>query len=200
MKIRWNSRLASHLAVVVIVVTLLFLGWRMSPNAAWFPNLETEPLFESDQLPSLRGVIDQPEAEGPAKPAPVSPEDEPPGAAAEPAPAPEPAASQPEAAPAPAQPRPKPRDLEAEALYESWTRARRLLRQRDLAGAEQAYLNLTNRWPKHPDLAGELGNVYVLLGEKGSARIAFRRARKLLEPAGPSLQLESVKRWLERHP
>ena len=198
MKIRWNSRLASHLAVVIIVITLLFLGWRMSPNVTWFPNLETEPLFEPDQLPSLRDVIDQPEAEDPTKSIPVPPEEEQPVAAAEPAPTPEPAASQPEAVSA--QPQPKPRDLEAEALYESWTRARQLLRQRDLAGAEQAYLDLTNRWPKHPDLVGELGNVYVLLGEKSSARIAFRRARKLLEPMGPSLQLESVARWLERHP
>ena len=74
MKIRWNSRLASHLAVVIIVITLLFLGWRMSPNVTWFPDLETEPLFEPDQLPSLRGVIDQPEAEDPVKPSPVSPE------------------------------------------------------------------------------------------------------------------------------
>ena len=198
MKIRWNSRLASHLAVVIIVITLLFLGWRMSPNVTWFPDLETEPLFEPDQLPSLRDVIDQPEAEDPVGPALVSPKEEQPEAAAEPAQASEPAASQPEAVSS--QPQPKPRDLEAEALYESWTRARQLLRQRDLAGAEQAYLDLTNRWPKHPDLVGELGNVYVLLGEKSSARIAFRRARKLLEPMGPSLQLESVTRWLERHP
>ena len=61
------------------------------------------------------------------------------------------------------------------------------------------YLELTNRWPKHPDLVGELGNVYVLLGEKNSARTAFRRSQKLLEPMGPSLQLEAVTRWLERH-
>ena len=198
MKFRWNSRLASHLAVIIIVITLLFLGWRMSPNVTWFPNLETEPLFEPDQLPSLRDVIDQPEAENPAQPAPVSSEKEPPEAASEPAQASEPTASQPKAASA--QPQPKPRDLEAEALYESWTRARQLLRQRDLAGAEQAYLDLTNRWPKHPDLVGELGNVYVLLGEKSSARSAFRRTRRLLEPMGPSLQLEAVTRWLEHHP
>ena len=188
MKFRWNSRLASHLAVIIIVITLLFLGWRMAPNVSWFPSLETEPLFESDELPSLRDVINPPEAEDPAKPAPASPGEGPSEAAA-----PRPQA-------APARPEPKPRDLEAEALYQSWTRARQLLRQRDLAGAEQAYLALTNRWPKHPDLAGELGNVYVLLGEKSSARIAFRRAQKLLQPMGPSLQLEAVTRWLERHP
>ena len=198
MKLRWNSRLASHLAVVIIVVTLLFLGWRMSPDITWLPNLETEPLFEADELPSLRDVIDQPEAEDPVKPAPVSPEEKLPEAAAEPAQVQEPATPQPEAAPT--QPEPKPRDLEAETLYQSWTRARQLLRQRDLAGAEQAYLDLTNRWPKHPDLVGELGNVYILLGEKSSARIAFRRAQKLLQPMGPSLQLEAVTRWLERHP
>ena len=191
MKFRWNSRLASHLAVVVIVVTLLFLGWRMSPDVTWFPDLETEPLFEPDQLPSLRGVIDQPEAGDPVKPVPVSPGKESPGAATEPAQVLEPTASQPE---------PKQRDLEAEELYELWTRARQLLRQRDLDGAERAYLDLTNRWPKHPDLVGELGNVYVLLGEKSSARIAFRRAQKLLEPMGPSLQLEAVTRWLGRYP
>lgn len=191
MKFRWNSRLASHLAVVVIVITLLFLGWRMSPDVTWFPDLETEPLFNPDQLPSLRDVIDQPETEDPVKPVPVSPGKESPGAATEPAQVPEPAASQPE---------PKQRDLEAEELYELWTRARQLLRQRDLDGAERAYLDLTNRWPKHPDLVGELGNVYVLLGEKSSARIAFRRAQKLLEPMGPSLQLEAVTRWLGRYP
>lgn len=199
MKFRWNSRLASHLVVAVIVATLLLLGWRMSPNVAWFPDLETEPLFEPDQLPSLRNVIDRPQAEDPAEPAPVLSEEEPPEPAAEPAQARQPAASRPEAASAPP-PQPKPRDLEAEKLYELWTRARQLLRQRDLDGAERAYLDLTNRWTKHPDLYGELGNVYVLLGEKSSARIAFRRARKLLEPMGPSLQLEAVTRWLERHP
>ena len=198
MKIRWNSRLASHLAVVILVVTLLFLGWRMSPNAAWFPNLETQPLFEPDQLPSLRDTIDQPEAESLTGSAPVSPDKELPEAAPESAQSPEAVASQ--SGSASAQPQPKLRDLEAERLYELWTRARQLLRQRDLDGAEQAYLDLTNRWPEHPDLVGELGNVYVLLGEKNSARSAFRRAQKLLEPTGPSRQLEAVTRWLERHP
>lgn len=197
MKFRWNSRLASHLAVVVIVVTLLLLGWRMSPNVAWFPDLETEPLFEPEQLPSLRGVIDQPEEESGVKPVPAAPEEEEPDVPSEPVPAAEAEAPLPEVAPEP--PRPQPRDLEAERLYESWSRARQLLRQRDLAGAEQAYLELTNRWPKHPDLVGELGNVYVLLGEKNSARTAFRRAQKLLEPMGPSLQREAVTRWLEHH-
>ena len=196
MRFRWNSRLASHLAVAIIVIMLLLLGWRMSPNVTWFPNLKTEPLFEPDQLPSLRDAIDQPEVEDSAKPVPVPPEKEQPEAALaqEPAPA---APPQPQAAAT--QPQLKPRDLEAEMLYESWTRARQLLRQRDLDGAERAYLDLMNRWPEHPDLAGELGNVYVLLGEKSSARIAFKRAQKLLEPMGPSLQLEAVTRWLERH-
>ena len=191
MKFRWNSRLASHLAVVIIAVTLLFLGWRMSPDVTWLPNLETEPMFEPDQLPPLRDVIGQPDAEDPAELAPGFPDEESSEVAAKPAQAPEPMASQPP---------PRPRDLEAEKLYESWTRARQLLRQRDLDGAERAYLDLTDRWPKHPDLFGELGNVYVLLGEKGSAQSAFRRARKLLEPMGPSPQLGAVTRWLERHP
>ena len=197
MKIRWNSRLASHLAVVIIVITLLLLGWRMSPNVTWFPDLETEPLFEPEELPSLRDVIDQPEEENRTKPVPAAPQEEKPDAPSEPVQATEAEAPQPEVTPAP--PQPQPRDLEAERLYESWSRARQLLRQRDLAGAEQAYLELTNRWPKHPDLVGELGNVYVLLGEKNSAQTAFRRAQKLLEPMGPSLQLEAVTRWLERH-
>ncbi|MCY3852550.1 MAG: hypothetical protein OXG03_03100 [Gammaproteobacteria bacterium] len=197
MKLRWNSRLASHLAVVVIVITLLLLGWRMSPNVAWFPDLETEPLFEPDELPSLRDVIDQPEEESRVKPVPAAPQEEKPDVPSEPVQAAEAEALQPEVTPTP--PQPQLRDLEAERLYESWSRARQLLRQRDLAGAEQAYLELTNRWPKHPDLVGELGNVYVLLGEKNSARTAFRRAQKLLEPMGPSLQLEAVTRWLERH-
>lgn len=197
MKFGWNSRLASHLAVVIIVITLLLLGWRMSPNVTWFPDLETEPLFEPEELPSLRDVIDQPEEESGVKPVPAAPREEEPDVPSEPAQAAEAEAPQPEAAPEP--PQPQPRDLEAERLYESWSRARQLLRQRDLAGAEQAYLELTNRWPKHPDLVGELGNVYVLLGEKNSARTAFRRAQKLLEPTGPSLQREAVTRWLERH-
>lgn len=197
MKFRWNSRLASHLTAVIIVITLLLLGWRMSPNVTWFPNLETEPLFESEQLPSLRDVIDQPEEESGIKPVPASPQEEEPDAPSEPMQEAEAEIPSPEVAPTP--PQPQPRDLEAERLYESWSRARQLLRQRDLAGAEQAYLELTNRWPKHPDLVGELGNVYVLLGEKNSARTAFRRAQKLLESMGPSLQLEAVTRWLERH-
>ena len=197
MKSRWNSRLASHLAVAIIVITLLFLGWRMSPDVAWFPNLETEPLFEADELPPLRDVIDRLEVEDPAKPVRVSPEEERSEAAAGSAQTREPAILLWEI---PVQPPPMPRDLEEEVLYQSWTRARQLLRQRDLAGAEQAYLDLAKRWPKHPDVVGELGNVYVLLGEKSSARIAFGRARKLLQPMGPSLQLKAVTRWLERHP
>ena len=187
MKFRWNSRLASHLAAVVIVITLLLLAWRMSPDISWLPDLETQPLFDSDQLPSLLDVIDQPEEESRE----TAPREEEPDASAEPAPESQAARPQ-EIAP--------PRDLEAERLYESWSRARQLLRQRDLAGAEQAYLELTSRWPGHPDLAGELGNVYVLLQEEAPARAAFSRARKLLEPMGPSLQLEAVTRWLERHP
>ena len=198
MKFRWDSRLASHLAVGFIVLMLLLLGWRMSPDVAWFPNLETEPLFEASELPSLRGVIDSSEAEDSAKPFVVSSGEQPPATAARPAPVQESAPSQPETTPA--QTEPELRDLEAETLYQSWARARQLLRQRDLAGAEQAYLDLTKRWPRHPDLAGELGNVYVLLGEKNSARIAFRRAQKLLQPMGPSLQLEAVTHWLERQP
>lgn len=197
MKFCWDSRLASHLAVLIIVITLLLLGWRMSPNVTWFPNLETDPLFEPDQLPSLRDVIDRPEEESRVKPAPPLLQAEEPGVSSEPVPEAGAETSRPEGVPEPSPP--QLRDLEAERLYESWSRARQLLRQRDLAGAEQAYLELMNRWPKHPDLAGELGNVYVLLGEKNSARAAFRRAQKLLEPMGPSLQLEAVTRWLERH-
>ncbi len=190
MRIRWSSRVASHLLVVAIVATLLFLGWRMSPDASWVPGLKTEPLFEADQLPSLRGVINQPEVEVTEPVKPVSgPEESRKEADSGPAPAPTPERVQ-----APA------RDHEAEALYESWSRARKLLRQRDLAGAERAYRDLTERWPKHPDLLGELGNVYVLLGEKEAARVAFRRAQGLLRPMGSSPQLDAVTRWLERYP
>ncbi len=195
MRFRWNSRLASHLAAVIIVITLLLLGWRMSPDVTGLPNLEMEPLFEPGQLPSLRGVINPPEGPGGEEAVPASSEK------GEPA-IPQAPAGETETAPPKVDPAPPPApqsDLEAEQLYESWSRARQLLRQRDLAGAEQAYLELANRWPKHPDLAGELGNVYVLLGEKDSARAAFRRAQRLLEPLGPSLPLEAVTRWLERH-
>ena len=192
MKIRWNSRFASHLVAATLVIMLLLLGWRMSPNVAWFPSVDTEPLFEPEELPSLRGVISQPDAEESAKTLSSPLEVEPPVVAPEPAPVVGPVA--------PPQIQPEPRDLEAERLYESWARARQLLRQRDLDGAEQAYRDLTRRWPKHPDLAGELGNVYVLLGERKSAQVVFSRAQELLRPMGPSMQLEAVTRWLERHP
>ena len=192
MKIRWNSRFASHLVAATLVIMLLLLGWRMSPNVAWFPSVDTEPLFEPEELPSLRGVISPPDAEEPAKTLSSPFEVEPPAVASEPAPVIGPVELP--------QIQPEPRDLEAERLYESWIRARQLLRQRDLDGAEQAYRDLTRRWPKHPDLAGELGNVYVVLGERKSAQIVFSRAQELLRPMGPSLQLEAVTRWLERHP
>ena len=96
-----------------------------------------------------------------------------------------------------------PRETVSSALDKSWpvdlkdeARARRLLRQRDLAGAERAYRALTRRWPGHPDLHGELGNVYVFLDRRAEARAAFERARGLLRPLGPSLPLRAVERWL----
>ena len=151
MKFRWNSRLASHLAAVIIVITLLLLGWRMSPNVTWFPDLETEPLFEPEELPSLRDVIDQPEEESGVKPVPAAPQEEEPDVPSAPVEAASAEAPQPEVVPEP--PQPQPRDLEAERLYESWSRARQRLHT---AGGEEFG---SDRVPASPETAGADGSV-----------------------------------------
>ncbi len=170
---RRGARLVSHLLLLALALAVGALLLRVEPGADGLPGLRTEPMFEADELPPLRGTWREGEAASPAEPAPP-----PPGRAA-----PEPA---PPALPA----------ADAAALYADWARARRLLRQRDLAGAERAYRALTRRWPGHPDLHGELGNVYVFLDRRAEARAAFERARGLLRPLGPSLPLRAVERWL----
>ena len=193
MNLRKNSRLASHLSAVLIVAMLLLLGWRISLNEDWLPSLGTEPLFEKEQVPSLHGVINQPNEEkvpGISLPSSAEKNVEV---------VPKVSQAKESASLSESLPRSAPRDTEAESLYESWVRARQLLRQRDLVGAERVYLDLVNRWPRHPDLAGELGNVYVLMGEMDSAKAAFSQAQRLLQPMGPSLQLESVSRWLRHY-
>ena len=170
---RRGARLVSHLLLLALALAVGALLLRVDPGADGLPGLRTEPMFGADELPPLRGSWREGEAAAPAEPAPP------------------PAIQQPAAAPAlsaaPA--------VDA-ALYADWARARRLLRQRDLAGAERAYRALTRRWPGHPDLHGELGNVYVFLDRRAEARAAFERARGLLRPLGPSLPLRAVERWL----
>ena len=206
MRFHWNSRFASHLLAAVLVIMLLLLGWRISPGNAWAPSVETAPMFEED-LPPLEDVLSAPEPNEPVALLGGALEPEP-SAPAVPGPEPLPentlgepalAMQQTQALPERAQ-RESGRDMEAEWLYADWARARQLLRQRDLAGAELAYQDLARRWQNHPDLAGELGNVYLLLGEEGSARAAFQRAKELLEPMGPSFRLRAVTRWLNSHP
>ena len=166
---RPSARLVSHLLLLALALAVGVLLLRVDPGADGLPGLRTEPMFAEGELPPLRGSWREAADAAPAAPP----------AAVPPAPAPA-------AAPA----------VDAEALYADWGRARRLLRQRDLAGAERAYRALARRWPAHPDLHGELGNVYVFLGRRAAARAAFERARELLRPLGPSLPLRAVERWL----
>lgn len=170
---RRGARLVSHLLLLALALAVGALLLRVEPGADGLPGLRTEPMFEADELPPLRGSWRAGEAAAPAEPAPPPP-------------------ARPAAAPAP----PALPAADAAALYADWARARRLLRQRDLAGAERAYRALTRRWPGHPDLHGELGNVYVFLDRRAEARAAFERARGLLRPLGPSLPLRAVERWL----
>ena len=166
---RLSARLVSNLLLLALAAGVGALLLRVDPGADGLPGLRTEPMFEADELPPLRGTWREEAAAPPAADA------VPPAAGETPA-----------AAPA----------AGAAALYADWARARRLLRQRDLAGAERAYRALVRRWPGHPDLVGELGNVYVFLGRRAEARAAFGRARDLLRPLGPSLPLRAVERWL----
>ena len=171
---RLSARLVSNLLLLALAAGVGVLLLRVDPGADGLPGLRPEPMFEEEELPPLRGTWRE-EAEAP-----------PAAAAAPPAAGTAPSAVEtPAAAPA-----------VADALYADWARARRLLRQRDFAGAEQAYQALVRRWPGHPDLHGELGNVYVFLGRRAEAREAFGRARELLRPLGPSLPLRAVERWL----
>lgn len=187
MALRSKTRTISHLAIVALIVLLGWLAWRLDYGLGWLAGPQTEPMFAPEDLPPLVASEEMQE--------PVAEEE--PEAVAE-AEAPEAVPSGPEAVAAPEPPAAE-HAPEIEALFKAWGRARHLLRQRDLAGAEVAYLELTEHWPRHPDLIGELGNVYVLLGEQAAARAAFERARALLEPMGPSLPLQSVTRWLEQN-
>ena len=171
---RRSARLISNLLLLALAAGVAVLLLRVDPGADGLPGLRAGPMFEEAELPPLRGTW----REAPAAP-PAAARIEPPAAEM-------PAGAAPAAAPAAA----------VEALYADWARARRLLRQRDLAGAERAYLALARRWPGHPDLHGELGNVYVFLDRRAEARAAFGRARELLRPLGPSLPLRAVERWL----
>ncbi len=205
-----KSRWASHLLILTTVVLVFVLAWRLTPDMRWWPSLHTEPLFTSEQeaVPEPEELADDvPQEETPAEPEPEEapltdeemPLDENPDAAVQetepvmsPEPDPEPIPDTPQPSAAPQQ------DLDV--LFADWGQARRLLRLRDLAGAEAAYLVLQQRWPDHPDLSGELGNVYVLMGEQTLARAAFLQARQQLQPLGPSLQLRAVETWLQANP
>lgn len=166
---RLSARLVSNLLLLALAAGVGALLLRVDPGADGLPGLRTEPMFEADELPPLRGTWRE------AAEAPPAADAVPPASGETPA-----------AAPA----------AGVAALYADWARARRLLRQRDMAGAERAYRALVRRWPGHPDLVGELGNVYVFLGRRAEARAAFGRARELLRPLGPSLPLRAVERWL----
>lgn len=172
---RLSARLVSNLLLLALAAGVGVLLLRVDPGADGLPGLRPEPMFEEEELPPLRGTWREE-----TQPASAAVE-MPPAAAVAPS-----AAEAPAAAPV----------AGAEALYADWARARRLLRQRDFAGAEQAYRTLVRRWPGHPDLHGELGNVYVFLDRRAEARAAFGRARELLRPLGPSLPLRAVERWL----
>ena len=203
MTLRSNTRTFSHVAIVALIALLLWLGWRLDYDLGWMFETQTEPMFAPEDLPPLVASSEEAqEAPVAAEPDSEEPLSEPPES--EPAPFAESASASlaepaPASAPEPASSPQAEADPEVAALFEAWARARQLLRQRDLAGAEVAYLGLTERWPRHPDLIGELGNVYGLLGELEPARAAFQKARVLLEPMGPSLQLKSVTRWLEQN-
>ena len=172
---RLSARLVSNLLLLALAVGVGVLLLRVDPGADGLPGLRPEPMFGEEELPPLRGTWRE-EAEAPPAVA-----EAPPAAGIAPSVAESPAAAPPAV---------------TEALYADWARARRLLRQRDFAGAEQAYRALVRRWPGHPDLHGELGNVYVFLDRRAAAREAFGRARELLRPLGPSLPLRAVERWL----
>lgn len=192
MALRSKTRTISHLAIVALIVLLGWLAWRLDYGLEWLAGPQPEPMFAPEDLPPLVASEEMQELEATEEAQDPEAIEE----AQEPETVVEAEAEAPEVPPEPAAAE---HALEVEALFEAWGRARHLLRQRDLAGAEVAYLELAERWPKHPDLIGELGNVYVLLGEQASARAAFERARELLEPMGPSLPLQSVTRWLEQN-
>ena len=179
---RLSARLVSNLLLLALAVGVGVLLLRVDPGADGLPGLRPEPMFGEEELPPLRGTWRE-EAEALPAGAEASPAaaEAPPAAGIAPSVAGTPAAAPPAV---------------TEALYADWARARRLLRQRDFAGAEQAYRALVRRWPGHPDLHGELGNVYVFLDRRAAAREAFGRARELLRPLGPSLPLRAVERWL----
>jgi len=188
-----KARWVSHLVLFGIAVLALVLVFRLSPEADWLPGLSTEPLFDSEpnavaedstaeEIPSTEMLSE------------VNPED----TAVEGA---LPVESVVPETSAPVRPATSAVLQESqEQLFADWGQARRLLRQRDLAGAEAAYQNLQRRWPDHPDLSGELGNVYVLMGEEELARQVFLRTQRQLLPLGPSVQLQAVTRWLDQHP
>ena len=209
-----KSRWTSHLLILALVVLGLVLGWRLSPDLPWWPSLQTQPLFEQEQ--DIAAPVEKESAdEAPQDEMSIAPEPEevPLEESIRPV-IQERAVMQaqeaeqemetvelPDAAPPPAAPTPPlalPQDVDT--LFEDWRYARRLLRQRDLAGAEAAYLALRQRWPDHPDLSGELGNVYVLMGETALARDVFEQTHQQLQVLGPSVQLRAVEAWLNQNP
>ena len=173
----------SHLVVLVLLLLGTVLLLRLQPAMSWWPSPDITPVFAPDDLPTLSLSEAVPAA---PVPAPI----------VRSAASPDPVTLKPKQTPP--SPTPTMTDAEVEAkLFVSWFQARQLLRQRDLVAAQAAYLELVEDWPEHPDLVGELGNVYVLMGRETEAQVTFQHARDLLMPLGPSVQLRAVASWLK---
>ncbi|MEO5337395.1 MAG: hypothetical protein H7841_10955 [Magnetospirillum sp. WYHS-4] len=98
------------------------------------------------------------------------------GMQAQKAPAPAPASV---AAPAPT-PAPRPVAAPAANLRDGWMQARRAYAIGDLNAAAEAYRALVAQYPEEADIAGELGNVYMLQGRGADAADAFYEAGQRL--------------------
>jgi hypothetical protein len=64
--------------------------------------------------------------------------------------------------------------------------ARNYFWRRDLRGALQAYQNLARAWPAQADVWGELGNLYLRIGNRPAAAEAYYRAMTILLDQGES--------------
>ncbi|MCP5372927.1 MAG: hypothetical protein H6907_14470 [Hyphomicrobiales bacterium] len=105
-----------------------------------------------------------------------------PAAAPTPAPAPAPAAA-PAPAPAAAAPAPAPAQ---DNLRAEWMAARKAFWDGDLEAAETKYIDLMAANADEPDLAGELGNLYLRQGKRDEAAAMYLEAgRRILRGPNP---------------